>query len=150
MANATAKPVALTVTKVDVWIAEIPDQPGGLAGKLQALAAAGANLEFAVARRQPDKPGTGIVFLGGLAGAAQTKAAKAVGFTKSATMAGLRVEGPNKPGVCHQIVQRVAAAGINLRGMSALGLGTKCAVLLAFDSAADATKAARAVSKPAS
>ena len=108
MAKATAKPAALTVTKMDVWIAEIPDQPGGLAGKLQSLADAGANLDFAVARRQPDKPG-----------------------------------------VCHQIIRQVAEAGINLRGMSALGLGAKCAVLLAFDSAADATKAARVLAKPA-
>jgi hypothetical protein len=149
MAKATAKPAALTVTKMDVWIAEIPDQPGGLAGKLQSLADAGANLDFAVARRQPDKPGSGIVFLGGLKGAAEAKAAKAAGFAKSTTLAGLRVEAPNKPGVCHQIIRQVAEAGINLRGMSALGLGAKCAVLLAFDSAADATKAARVLAKPA-
>ena len=48
------------VTKIDVWSGEIQDQPGGLAGILRQLAGASANLEMVVARRQPDKPGTGI------------------------------------------------------------------------------------------
>lgn len=38
----------LTVTKMDVWAAQIEDQPGGLAKLLGALAGAGANLECVV------------------------------------------------------------------------------------------------------
>ena len=52
-----------SIRKVDVWAAEIDDRPGGLADKLEALAKAGASLEFIVSRRAPDKPGKGVVFL---------------------------------------------------------------------------------------
>ena len=53
----------LSVERVDVWAATIKDQPGGLAKILAPLAEVGADLEFAVARRAPDKPGTGVVFV---------------------------------------------------------------------------------------
>ncbi len=53
----------LDVTRVNVWAASIKDRSGALAEKLAALAQAGANLGFVLARRAPDKPGTGVVFL---------------------------------------------------------------------------------------
>ena len=40
--------MSLTITKVDVWAAEITDTPGGLAKLLGALAGAGADLECVV------------------------------------------------------------------------------------------------------
>ena len=45
---------AYTVSKVDVWVGTIRDRPGGVAEKLEALARAGANLEFVISRRAPD------------------------------------------------------------------------------------------------
>ena len=47
--------MSLTITKVDVWAAEIDDTPGGLAKLLGALAGAGADLECVIARRDPTK-----------------------------------------------------------------------------------------------
>ena len=49
----------VNIARVDVWAATIEDQPGGLAGKLAALAKAGADLEFVVARRCPTGPARG-------------------------------------------------------------------------------------------
>jgi hypothetical protein len=46
---------------VETWAAPLEDKPGGLAEKLSALADAGVNLEFVIARRASDKPGTGVV-----------------------------------------------------------------------------------------
>jgi hypothetical protein len=126
-----------------VWAASIDDRPGGLAEKLVALAEAGAQLEFVIARRAPDKPGTGVVFLTPLKGAAQTRAAKKAGFGRTESLHSLRVEGPDKPGLGAKMTQALAGAGINLRGLSAAAIGKRCVVHLAFDSAADANKAAR-------
>ena len=64
--------MAIEVSKVDVWSGEIEDRSGGLAEKIEAVAEAGANLEFVIARRAPHKPGTGLVFLAPLRGAVQT------------------------------------------------------------------------------
>ena len=131
------------VKKLDVWTGEIDDQVGGLASKLEPLASAGADLQFLVARRQPHLPGKGVVFLSGIAGARATKAATAAGLAKAGDVVALRVEGRNKPGVCHQITRRLADAGLNLRGVSAGVMGKKFLLFLAFDSADDAATAAR-------
>jgi hypothetical protein len=135
--------MAYKVSKCDVWTAEISDRVGGLAEKLQSLASAGVDLEFVVARREPDRPGRGVVFVGGVAGAKATKAAAAAGLVKSAQIASLRVEETNKPGSCYKMTRMLADAGVNLRGLSATVIGSKCAYTLAFDSAADADRAAR-------
>ena len=135
--------MALNVTRLDVWSASIDDRPGGLAGKLAALAKAGAQLEFVIARRAPDKPGTGVVFLTPLKGAAQIRAAKKVGLAKTKSLHSVRIEGPDKPGLGAQMTQSLADAGINLRGLSAAAIGKRCIVHLALDTSAEATKAAR-------
>ncbi|MBN1854934.1 MAG: ACT domain-containing protein [Pirellulales bacterium] len=135
--------MALNVTRVDVWAASIEDRPGGLAEKLAALAEAGAQLEFVISRRAPDKPGTGVVFLTPLKGAAQIGAAKKAGFEKTETLHSLRIDGPDQPGLGAKMTQLLAQAGINLRGLSAAAIGKRCMMYLALDSSADATKAAR-------
>src|SRR5512133_3399511 len=91
--------MAVEILTVDVWAGEIADQPGGLAEKLEALAQAGADLEFIISRRQPEKPGTGVVFLAPLKGAAQIRAAKAAGLSKTDSLHSLRVEAPDRPGL---------------------------------------------------
>lgn len=139
--------MALSVSKVDVWSAEIADRPGGLVAKLGGLAEAGVDLEFLIARRRADQLGTGVAFTSGIKGAKATKAAAAAGFAKSTSMAALRVDAPNRPGLCHKLLSAIAAEGINVRGVSASVIGGKCAVLIAFDSADDAAKATRAVKK---
>jgi hypothetical protein len=48
------------ITRVDIWTGTLRDQPGGLAGKLEALSRGGANLEFVLSRRAPDRPGRGV------------------------------------------------------------------------------------------
>ena len=133
------------VKKLDVWTGAIDDNVGGLASKLEPLAKAGVDLQFLVARRQSHLPGRGVVFLSGIAGAKGTKAAAAAGLAKASDVVALRVEGPNKAGAAHQITRRLADAGINLRGVSAGVMGKKFLLFLAFDSAADADKAARSL-----
>ena len=135
--------MALNVTRVDVWAANIQDRPGGLAEKLAALAEAGAQIEFVIARRAPDKPSKGVVFLTPLKGAAQIRAARKAGFEKSKSLHSVRIEGPDKPGLGARMTQTLAEAGINLRGLSAAAIGKRCVVHLALDGSADATKAAR-------
>jgi prephenate dehydratase len=139
--------MAATITKADVWIADLPDAPGALAAKLRGLAQAGADLDFLVGRRQPDKPGMGIAFVTGVKGVKASKAASAAGFEKSATIGALRVEGTNKAGAVYNLLAAIAAAGITLRGVGAQTIGKKFAATLAFDSHDDAKRAAAALKK---
>ncbi|MFQ6035580.1 MAG: amino acid-binding protein [Sedimentisphaerales bacterium] len=133
----------LDISRVDVWAASIKDRPGELAKKLDALSQAGANLEFVIARRAPERPGTGVVFVTPIKGAKQIKAAKKAGFSKAASLRGLRVTAVDKPGLGAKLTKQLAEAGINLRGFSGAAIGKRAIFHLAFDSNADASKAMR-------
>jgi len=135
------------ITKVDVWAGTIDDRPGGLAQKLEVLSNAGANLEFVIARRAPEQPGTGVVFLAPLRGTRQSRIALNAGLSKAASLYSLRLQGPDKPGLGTRIARLLADDGINLRGLSAAAVGRQCVVYFAFDSAADANKASRVLKK---
>jgi hypothetical protein len=137
--------MALQVSSVEVWAGDLRDQPGGLAQVLEALGAAGVDLECVIARRDPSRPGVGEVFLTPLKGRAQQDAARAAGLLPAAELATLRVEGANRPGLGGRITRAVAAAGVNMRGVSAAVVGNRFVTYVGFDSDADAAAAARAI-----
>ena len=137
----------LKVDRTDTWAATVDDRPGGLADKLAALAAAGANLEFIIARRAPEQRGSGVVFLTPLKGAKQIKAAEAVGFQKTKSLHSLRIEGADKPGTGAKLTTALAEVGINLRGLSAAAVGKRYVAHLALDTAQDAAKVAALLKK---
>ncbi len=129
--------------RVDTWVAAIEDNPGSLAAKLKAMSAAGVNLEFVIARRAPDKPGTGVAFVTPIKGAKQTKAAVAAGFTKTESLHTVRIEGLNKRGQGARLAQALSDAGLNLRGLSAAAIGNKFVCYVALDRETDANQAMR-------
>jgi hypothetical protein len=136
-----------SVSRTDVWAATIDDRPGGLAEKLEALAAAGANLEFLIGRRMPEQRGKGVVFVTPLKGVKQLKAAQRAGFEKTESLHSLRVEGSDKVGTGAKLTKALADGGVNLRGISAAAFGKKFVLHLALDSAKDAAKAAGILKK---
>lgn len=119
------------------------DKPGSLAAKLKALAAAGVNLEFVIARRAPDKPGSGVLFVTPIKSAAGRRAARKAGFKKTASLHTVRVEGPDRKGQGARMTQALADARLNLRGLSAAAINRIFVAHIALDRSADAAKAAR-------
>lgn len=132
----------LIVERVNVWAASIRDQPGGLARKLSGLREAGADLDFVLARRSPENPGTGVVFVTPLRGDREIEAASTLGFNVTSSVHSVRVEGVNKPGVAAELTSQLAAAGITLRGFSAAVFGPRFIIYIGLDNAEDAEKAA--------
>ena len=139
--------MAYSIRKVDVWAGEIEDRPGGLAKKLEALSKAGASLEFIIARRAPDKPGTGVVFLTPVKTPKQKQAASAAGFNATSSLQSGRVEGPDRPGLGIKMTRALAEAGINMRGLSAAALGRRSVSYFAFDNVEDADNAVKLLKK---
>jgi glycine cleavage system regulatory protein len=129
--------------RVHVWSGEIADQAGGVASKLTLLAQAGANLEYILTKRQPQKPGTGVLFVAPVTGPAQVRAARAAGLGEVHDPVVLRVEGDNQAGLAHRLTQQWAMAGINLQGLSMSVLGGKFVGYASFDSVTDANRAAQ-------
>src|SRR5438874_729726 len=137
--------MALKVTKAEVWSAMLVDRAGGAADKLEALARAGADLELVFARRTPEQPGSGILFVNPVKGAKATRAAQEAGLAKTDTIHWVRIEGGDKPGLGAKITRALGNAAISFRGLSAIAIGTKFITYIALDSADDA---ARAVAVP--
>ena len=137
----------LIVERVDVWAASIVDEPGGLAKVLAGLREAGVDLDFIVARRAPDKPGTGVVFVTPLRGDQEIAAASLLGFNVTHSLHSVRIEGDNKRGMAATLTEKLAAEGINLRGVSGAVIGPRFILYISFDSDEDANRAVAILKK---
>ena len=135
----------LLVDRVDVWAADTVDKPGGLSGILKDLSEVGADLDFIIARRAPDKPGKGVVFLTPIRGDREIRAASTLGFNLTSSVDAVRVEGDNVPGAAARLAELIAEAGINVRGFSVAVIGPRYIAYIGFDSPDDSRKAARII-----
>jgi hypothetical protein len=139
--------VDMLVEREDVWAAGLDDKPGALAAKLAALTAAGADLDFIIVRRSPEKPGTGVAFVTPLRGDREVQAAALAGFAVTSSLRSVRFEGPNEPGAAGTLARLIGDAGINMRGFSAAVLGTRFVAHIGLDSAEDQETVIRLLSK---
>jgi len=139
--------MALKVSKVDVWTGTIEDRPGGAAATLDALSQAGANLEMVLARRAPEQPGKGVLFVSPIKTGKAVKAAQAVGLGKPTGIHSLRIEGGDQPGLGAAICRALAGAGISFRGLTAIAIGRKFVSYVACDTAEDAIRAVQVLRK---
>lgn len=139
--------MTIKASRNDVWMAVIDDRAGGAAEKLEALGRAGADLEVVLARRTPEHPGQGVLFVAPIEGAKVMRAAQEAGFKKSETIHGVRVEGTDKPGLGGKIARSLADAGISFRGVQAAVIGRNFISFIALDSAEDAAKAVKILRK---
>jgi hypothetical protein len=139
--------MALKASRIDMWTTTVSDRAGGAADKLEALSKAGANLEMVFARRTPENPGSGVMFVAPVKTAKAVKAAQEAGITKSDTIHAVRVEGGDRPGLGAKITRALGAAGISFRGLTAIAIGRKFISYLALDSADDAARAVALLKK---
>lgn len=131
----------LHIDHADVWMAEIDDAPGGLARTLRAIADYGADLDYVIARRQPENRGKGIVLISGLKSKDQIGNVDQAGFHPVTNVAMLRIEGTNEPGIGAKLTKLIADAGVNMNGLSAAVVGHRFVCYAGFDSLADRGKA---------
>jgi hypothetical protein len=137
----------LEATRVPVWAAAIDDQPAALAQKLEALTGAGADLEFILARRAPEDPGQGVVFVSQLKGRKQLKAAEEAGFFRTDALHSIRGVGKDRPGIGTAITRAVAELGVNLRGYSGSVIGSRFVGYVALDDVDETAKVVRTLRK---
>jgi hypothetical protein len=137
----------LKITRAEMWKATIDDRPGGAAEVLDPVAQAGANLEFAFARRAAEMPGKGLLFVLPVKGKKVVAAAQAAGLGMATDMHMLRIEGGDKPGTTAAIARALANAGINFRALSATAVGRSFKGFLALDSAEDVARATAVLKK---
>lgn len=139
--------MSFQVSKMSVWAVDLEDRPGAAASHLDALADAGADLEFVLAQNRQNGRARPRLLVSPLRGKKQVDAAESVGFSITADYVGFRVEGNNKPGLGSRIAKTIADHDINIQGLAAVVTGKKFATFLAFENSADADRALKALKR---
>jgi len=116
--------MAVSVKRIVLWRAEVPNQPGVLASTLKPLAQAGANLTIVMGYRFPGDPARAAIELFPVKGKKAEAAAQAAGLA-AWEMPTLLVEGDDRPGLGHAIAEAIAGAGINLASLVTQVIGKK-------------------------
>jgi hypothetical protein len=139
--------MAIKASRTDMWTCPVEDRAGGTAEKLEALAKAGADLEMVFARRAPEQPDQGILFVSPITGAKAIRAAQQAGIVKAEGIHAVRVEGGDKPGLGAKIARGLGSAGISFRGLTAIAVGSKFISYIALDTEDEAAKAVAVLKK---
>jgi len=132
--------MAVTVKKVVLWRRELDNRPGALAGVLEPLARAGADLQIAMGYRLPGNESQAVVELAPVTGKKSTALAQDAGLQPSAIPA-LIATGDNRPGLGYALSRGMADARINMAFLVAQVMGRKYSAIFGFESAADADRA---------
>ena len=115
-------PVA--VKNITLWRKEVENQPGALAGTLEALVSTDADLQLLMGYRFPGDERKAAIELYPVAGRASAKAAEAGGL-RASSIPTLLVEGDNKPGLGHAIARALADARVNIAFFVAQVIGRR-------------------------
>jgi hypothetical protein len=134
--------MSFKMQRVHVFHAEVEDKPGGISGKLKALAEAGAHLEYVYSERSATKGGMGDLYVAPLQGQNVLAAAKKAGMHEVSEPIVMRVEGDDKAGLSGRLTQAWELAGINLHGLVLSVISGKFVGYATFDTVPDANKAA--------
>jgi hypothetical protein len=132
--------MAVTVKKVVLWRRELDNRPGALAGVLEPLARAGADLQIAMGYRFPGNESRAAVELAPVTGKKSTGVAQEAGLQPSAIPT-LIVTGDDRPGLGYALSQGMADARINMAFLVAQVMGRKYSAIFGFESADDADRA---------
>lgn len=133
------------VQPIEVWEANIADQPGGLAHALDALDDAGVDIQFIVARRGLAASGRGQVLITPLRGDHQVAVAAHAGFHIPEHIHAIRVSGHGRSGLLAGLPGMIARLGINLHGFTASTVGQEFVAYIAADSQDDADRIVHAL-----
>ncbi len=135
--------MAVTVKKATLWRADVANQPGVLAGVLEPLAAAGANLRVVMGYAMGDS-GRAAIEVFPIAGKKAVQAATAAGLGASPIPC-LVVEGDDRSGLGAAMARAIADAGVNISFLVAETVGRKFSAVFGLQNEADASTAAKAV-----
>jgi len=130
------------MARVHVFQSEVEDKPGGTSAKLQALAKAGAHLEYVYSERSATKPGIGELLVAPRQVKAEMDIVKSIGFHEVQEPTVMRFEGDDHAGMGSRVTAEWESAGINLHGLMMAVLNGKFVGYATFDTAQDANNAA--------
>lgn len=143
-----AKQLAMPVTvkSIVLWRRELENKAGVLAGVLEPLAGARADLQVVMGYRYPGNQAMAALELYPVTGKKSADAAKGAGLS-AAAIPTLLVEGDNRPGLGYAISKAMADAAINMDFLVAQVIGRMYSAVIGFENAADAKRAATLIKR---
>lgn len=136
----------VSVKRINLWRRDTVNRPGTLAGALEPLARAGADLRIVMAYRYPEEKDRAAVELFPIRGRKGAAAAAEAGLQDSGIPT-LLVEGDDRPGMGHAIARAIADSGINLAFFVAQVIGRKYSAVIGFENDENARRAAALIKK---
>jgi hypothetical protein len=136
----------VTVKNIVLWRREIENKPAVLAGVLEPLANARADLQVVMGYRYPGKETMAALELYPVTGKKSADAAKSAGLA-AAAIPTLLVQGNNKPGLGYVIARAISDAGINIDFLVGQVIGRKYSAVIGFENEADSRKAAALIKR---
>jgi hypothetical protein len=136
----------VTIKSIVLWRKEIENKPAVLAGMLEPLANARADLQVVMGYRYPGNAALAALELYPVTGKKSADAAKGAGLS-AAAIPTLLVQGDNKAGLGYAIAKAIAEAGINIDFVVAQVIGGKYSAVIGFENTEDARKAARLIKR---
>ena len=133
--------MAVIIRKITLWRVDVENRPGALAGVLEPLANAGADLDVVMGYPLPGDGSRAAIEVSPVSGKKVVAAAVAAGLNSS-SIPSLVVQGDNKPGLGHAITRSLAEAGINITFAVAQVIGRRFTAIFGFESEAHARQAA--------
>lgn len=138
--------MSVSVKRIVLWRSEVDNRPGALAGTLEPLAQAGADLRIVMGYRLPGDPGKAAFELYPVSTKKAAAAAQAAGLGAT-SIPTLLVEGDDKPGLGSRIVRSLADAGINVGFLVTQVIGRKYSSVFGFETEEDARRASGLIRK---
>jgi len=139
--------MAIVVKKIELWNVVVGNEPGALAGVLEPLADAGADLDIVMGTAIPGADHKASIGISPVKGKKVLAAARAVGLAPAGSMPSLLISGENRAGLGGQMSEALAAAGIDIGVAVAQVVGPNFSALFGFANQDDATKAAALIKK---
>jgi hypothetical protein len=140
--------MAVKVKRITLWRKELENRTGTLAGTLEPLAKAGADLQIVMGYRYPGESAKAAVEIYPIGKKKATQAAQGAGLA-AAGIPAVVVEGDNRAGLGYGMAQAIAEAGVNVDFLVAQVIGRKYSAVIGFENEADAEKAVGLIKKAA-
>ena len=128
--------MAYTISKVDVWAADIANRAGTLAGVYRIHVGFRCHARIHD-RTESERPHVTCVHRADQRCQALSEPPGRPGCNRAKGMHSLRIEGPDRRGLGAKITRAVAEKGINLRGASAAAIGKRAVFHIAVESEKD-------------
>ncbi|HEV8660601.1 MAG TPA: hypothetical protein VGS96_18505 [Thermoanaerobaculia bacterium] len=140
--------MTISVQKINLWRAEMEDQPGTLASVIEELAHSGADVEVVMGYSYPAERRTAVIEVFPVTSPRTASVAQQAGLSRSSKPT-LLIQGDDRVGLSDVFYRAIADAGLNIDFVVAQAVGAHFSVVVGFATESDSDRAAKLIKEVA-